>query len=269
MKSQQQAPDPPRPWGCYTVPDDENLPVRVGPRDLWLSHRHEEIWLAAAPVAPDEGPNGPGPDPPDDGGWKRWATEPGRRDVRLVPAFPDRPVIVQPERSFHLVGGTSARVFVRVPLFIRVELGTGELLEEIPTVTMSDTWWGGFLEGELCYWLATTARRTWSRELLEPHLAVCPLALHNRSDGDLHVEKVAFRVMHLCLFHGHGGFWADETRVRYQGDVEGSQIDTTGRAPQEAAGAPLVAPPRVPAPAGLRARTFHRLWTFSSLGLGS
>jgi hypothetical protein len=261
------------PWGSFSLEEGSPQVRRVGPRDLWFLLQQGEVRLADAPAEPGSPePSAQSGTPEHAVAWTRWAL-PGsdRGPVRLSlrPAFPDRALIVQPEVPFALLPRAEARVFVRIPLSIQVELEqpTGEslLLRTIPTIELSDTWWGGFLDGDLCYWLPTSARREVTPELLEPHLAICPLLMVNEAVSDLPVEKLSFRVEHLSLFSDGQGFWADESRVRYQGDDEGSHIDMTGRAPAEASDPKLVLAPPIPA-RGIRALTFHRLRYLSGLG---
>lgn len=218
-------------------------------------------------------PTGPGKEAE----WTRWATPAGERDVLLRPTLPDRPLVLEPEWPFRLLPGAEARVFVRVPLWVRIEvrLGSGERggsrsvkLTELPTVVMSDTWWGELHQGELAYWLPTTARRAMAPRLFAPHLGVCPLVMQNRADEDLQVEKVALRVDHLSLFASEGRIWSDESRVVYQGAEAGSRIDMTGKAPSEAGDADLVVGPRMPVQRGFTARTFDRLRALHGLGGG-
>jgi hypothetical protein len=259
----------PAPWGRIELPTAVTLPHRVGPRDLWFAFRHREI-LVATSRAP-EGTQVPAPEPPETSSWSRWAVPGEERTVVLRPILPDRAVVLQSELPFSLLPRAEARIYVRIPLWIRVEtVGNGAtLLMELPTVDLSDTWWGGFMEGELCYWLHTHARREMPAELIQPYLAICPLLLVNRSGADLRVEKFAFRVAHLSLFLHRGGLWADESVVRYQGEAEGSQIEITGHPPPEAAGAARVAEPRIPVVRSFTARTFQRLKAFPGIGGGT
>jgi hypothetical protein len=266
------------PWGRHDIPPDSTLPLRLGPRDLWFRAQSGEVWIAHgdAPQPKTRRSEAPlAPEPPQDVEWSRWATPGGEREVELRPALPDRAVVLKPERSFRLLPRAEARVYVRVPLWLRIELPTAEgsdalLLESIPSLAMSDTWWGSFTEGELTYWLPTTARREMRPELHVPHVAVCALQMLNRSGSELEVENLAFRVAHLSLFvDGNGHFWGDETRVTYQGEAEGSQINMSGKPPPDAGDARLVASPRSPVQKGFRARTFQRLMTLPGLGGGA
>ncbi|TVP74837.1 MAG: hypothetical protein EA352_09725 [Gemmatimonadales bacterium] len=215
----------------------------------------------------------PDPDP----GWSRWALAGDEGTLWLRPCLPDRPLVLQPEAPFVLLPRASARVFIRVPLWIRVEWqegspdpeaipGEGTILTEQPVTTLSNTWWGDVMEGELAYWLETRARRVYRENLRAAHLAICPLVLENRSTTELQVDKLAFRTIHLGVFGDGTGFWGDESRVRYQGESEGSEVEVSGRPPEEAGNPVLVTPPRVPPVRGIRARTFQRLRGISTLG---
>ncbi|MEX1256529.1 MAG: DUF432 domain-containing protein [Gemmatimonadota bacterium] len=269
----------PAPWGSYDLSSGEPRAVRIGPRDLWLHRRNGEIWLALGPppsgfeirTSRDEAPPSV---PPEGSGWSRWATPSGEAKVSLRPVFPDRALVLQPERPFRLLPRAKARVYVRVPLWVRVELPLTDtpnrtaLLDEIPLSPLSDTWWGALSHGELAYWLPTTARREMRPELWSPHLAACPLLVTNQASDDLQVEKLAFRVAHLSLFTAEGRFWADESAVTYLGEGEGAQVEMAGLPPAEAPNGRLVMGPRIPAHRGMRARTFGRLAAFPFPGGG-
>lgn len=257
------------PWGEHSLPPEGEATVEIGPLTLWVRSRADEIWLAH--VSGDWTSRGGAAvrEPPsDEEGWVRWPVPKDTDGIRLTPAFPPRPLVVKPELSFRLLPRSGARIFVRVPLWVRVEArgGEGAVLTEIPTVVLSDTWWGEVTEGELGYWLPTTARRRVTPGRAGPHQAVCPLDLSNRSDSELEVRKIALRVAHLSIFAGKEGFWSDVTRVRYRGEAEGSDIDVAGRAPDEAGEATRLADPRSPLTRSFRARSFSRLRSLSGLG---
>jgi hypothetical protein len=263
------------PWGPHELGEGRTVPLEIGPTQLWIRAEAGELRVArGAPVTIEAARRARRtlpPEPPEDLDWTRWATPGGERAVSLVPALPDRTVVLEPESPFRLLPRAEARVYVRVPLWIRIELSLGGeegvvLLDEIPSLAMSDSWWGDFQAGELVYWLPTTARREMTPELHLPHLAVCPLRLVNGSRSALGVEKLALRVGHLSLFALEGRIWADESLVRYQGEAEGSQIEMSGAPPPEAPGAVPVRGPRAAAPKSFRARTFERLRQLPGMG---
>ena len=198
--------------------------------------------------------------------WTRWATA-SDGAVLLAPVLPDRPAVVVPEVPFHLPPGARARVYVRIPLWARLALADGPdvTLVEIPSIVMSDTWWGDFVSGELAFWLPTQARRTLSDDVFEPHLVICPLELRNDSDDVLPVERIAVRVAHMTIFQDENGLWANEMRVRYEKDAEGSRIEMGVGPPGEAVDATPIAPPRRRPERGFRALTFGRLLQAANL----
>lgn len=260
-----------RPWGAHELPANEEVrEVRVGPLSLWARARADEVWMAHAAGEWTLRVERPAREPPPENeGWVRWSVGASGDGIRLSPAFPSRPLVVKPEPPFRLTSGARARVYVRVPLWVRVTVPAADerQLTEVPTVNLSDTWWGEFANGELAYWLPTSAGRSVGPGSFAPHRAICPLDLSNRSGDMLEVERVALRVGHLSIFVGDRGFWADVTRVRYRGGEEGSDVHVTGRAPDESnGGAVRVAAPREPVSRGFRARTFSRLRALSGLG---
>lgn len=266
------APRPlPPPWGSHALPAEESLELEIGPLVLRARLRNHEIWLAHHPgdrVRPREET----PPEPDEGAeeWVRWPVPPEASSIHLSPVLPPRPLVAQPELSFRLLSRAEARVYVRVPVWVRIEIDLGperRRLAEVPAVVLSDTWWGGFADGELCYWLPTTARRRIDAAVFAPHLVVCPLQLLNGSAEELEVDRIALQVAHLTIFEDRGRLWADETRIRYRGDEEGSEIRMSGLAPAEAPDAVRIVAPRVPLPTGFRARAFARLRALRALGL--
>lgn len=241
--------DTPFDWGDHEVLEGVEHSLRLGPLELGFTRASDELRLRFG-------------DPP----WARWVPKQWTGWIRLAPVFPDRLVVVKPESDFWLQRGARARVFLRIPLQVRVEaLGpTAVPLIDVPTEAMSDTWWGSPEAGELSYWLDTRARRRVLDDEFEEHLCVCPLQLENSSGEDLNVDRIALRVEYLSIYRDGQRLLADETRVRYMGDDAESRIEMAGHAPAEAPEAPRISAPRSPMSRGFTAKTFARLR--SSLG---
>lgn len=258
--------DPTTIWGERPLPaSGETQRVDIGPLTLWFTALQNEVWLAFQRASEDA--PAPGEEPPADLDWSRWALSDAPHQLRLRPVLPDRLVVVKSEHPFTLLRKAKARVYARVPAWVRVEAvegsrSKGTTLMEIPTEILSDTWWGDFLTGELGYWLTTKARRELTDQLFEPHMVLSTLQLVNRSEDALPVEKLAWRVEHLSTYEKDGRLWAEETKVDYLGDTEGSEIHMEDRPPKEAAGAREISPARAQVK-GLRARTFLRLRALS------
>ena len=256
-------------WGDRPLPArGETQRLQVGPLTLWLRGAGDEIWITfvrsigARPFVAET--------PPDEAVWSRWALPGGAGHLHVAPAFPERPLVVKSEHPFTLMRRASVRIYGRVPVWVRVEMvtdpdGKRALLTEIPTVALSETWWGDFRDGELAYWLVATGRRELTPDLFEDHTVLSTVQLDNVSEDDLQVEKLSLRVEHLSIFEKDGWLWAEEVRVEYLGEDEGTEIHMDDLPPREAAGAREISPARHRS-RSLRARTFARLKALSGWG---
>jgi hypothetical protein len=255
-------------WGHHRLPGDAPSTLQIGL--LWIAAqlRGDEVWLAHGRAEPGEPTSAA---PPEDSDWSRWAASGAMEGLDILPLPPDRPLVLQPERPFHLLPGANARIYVRVPVWVQVRVPgpRGSLLQEIPSLVLSDTWWGTFTEGEICYWLHIMARRAAPPEIFLPDRILCPVDLSNQAREELPVEKILLRCQHLSVFKGEGCLWSDEVKIRYKGEEVGSVLEMSGTAPPEAAGATLVSPPRTPPAKGFTARTFARIRGFPGLGMAS
>ena len=252
-------------WGRYRLPRDEALRMRIASLTLFVRKQGDEIWIAHS-LAQEGDP--PPVEPDGQEGWSRWGASQSPDEIEILPSLPDRPLVLRPENPFNLLPDARARVYVRVPVWVRVGVpgARGGLLLEISTVTLSDTWWGSPVEGRICYWLDILARRETPPSVSRSDRILCPLDLVNGASEELAVEKILLQVGHLSLFRGDGSLWSDEIRVRYRGETEGSELEVTGRTPPEAPGATRLMPPRSPAPKGFSARTFSRIKALPGFG---
>lgn len=243
-------------WREITMQAGSARTLALGPLELHLARDDDEIRVATRR-----------PDAEGELEWGRWAPGPafdGR--LRLAPVFPDRPVIVKPEEDFWLLRGAEARIFVRVPLWVRLETAEedpGILITE-PTSVLSDTWWGTPAEGELGYFLETGARRRIRPEEFLEHVCVCPVQLVNASDSDFLVTHFALRPLFLGIYRDGTRLWSNVTRVRYRGEALDSALDVDQGPPPEAEAAEVARPPARVMGRGFTARTFSRIR--SSLG---
>jgi hypothetical protein len=250
----------PRPWGVLPLGAGDEHQMELGTLHLTLRRSERELWVRLHRAADGD---------PEGSEWSRWAV-PTDGLVELRPAVPDRLLVVSHEHAYHLPPRGESRVFVRIPLFVRVVVvrSDGEdVVADAPSVVLSDTWWGTFVEGELAYWLTTKARVQLDQSLFLHHFGMCALRLTNQSEVALPVERFAVRVAHLTLFSDGSRNWTDEVHVRYEDSPEGSAIRFSRKPPAEAGDVQRLARPRVPLERGFHAKTFDRLRSLSNLGL--
>ncbi len=259
----------PRPWKDYPIEVGKTELVDFGPLRLWWKFHQKDFWTAAK--NPDyfeqDRPAEPrGPIEEDD--WVRLALEEKFEAVRLSPRLPDRPVVAQPETPLEMRPGSKISLYIRCPLRVRIDLvGKQEMsVGEVPSVLLSNTWFGSLTEGELCYWISSSAARQIEPDPWQPpYLAICSVTIHNHSEDDLKVERICMRVNNLALFEHQGQLWSDVMEAHYRGGPEISEVRPTGRVPSNASGAKKICPPRQPLKEALVAKTFRTLRSLPGL----
>ena len=110
------------PWTERSIVDNTVSCCRLGPLRIWWKGHHGELWLAYDHLGAEELDAASPGEPPDEADWSRWVLKDSPSSLRFSPLFPDRPVVVKPEYPFLLTSRAEARIYVRCPLWVRVEL---------------------------------------------------------------------------------------------------------------------------------------------------
>lgn len=259
-----------RRWGEFPLPLEVSSRWEFGPLQLWCKIVHNDFWVTYQHQELEKGAGRQNSiEPPEEVCWSRWPLKGAYERIRVSPLFPGLPVVVKPESPFILTPQAKTKVYVRCPLWIRLELvGKPNLtIEEVPTVVLSKTWFGEFTDGELCYWISSAARSQIETDPDRLFMAICPIHISNQSKEELIVEKICLRVGRLSLFDSKGQLWAGETRIAYDGSSNFSLVETTQKSPIEAGGGKLIAPPRNPASKNFAEKTFASLKSLPGIGL--
>lgn len=253
-------------WGEMNLQPDTVNKWQNGPLVIWFQKLENELWVGYQYFSADADPV---PEtPPADLNWSRFTIDTPNPKLDICPVFPDRSVVIKTEYPFWLTTKAQVKIYVRVPIWVRVEIKSAKIkLAEIPVVVLSNTWFGDNTSGQLCYWISSSARQTMEPDAGRQFLAICPINIKNKTEEDLLVEKFCFRVSELSLFYDGEQLWSDETRVNYRGSGDISLIDVTGKAPQEAKSARKIGEPRHPRKKGITQKTFETLKDLSGIGL--
>lgn len=248
-------------WPIITINDREVYRHRVGPLTIFMKRLLNEIWVASTR---DESIRGTPSELPEKPEWVRMSLPGDFEKYRLQPVMPDMPVIIDTEHAYRFVSKTSTRVYSRIPVWVRIAPESREdlVIADIPTVILSETWFGTFTDGEPSYALSSTARRILTEDLLEPHLVVCPLEIRNNSDDELKFEKVCLRVERLSIYARENALWSDETVINYQGMDSSTDTEMKGVRPRESGDAKLLSKPRSPVRKSIGQKTFRLLKDF-------
>ncbi len=209
-------------WVPRTLPHGKAALWRLGPVRVWLQ-RDKDEWLFAV----ERGENArirdcsmvPLDVAPAGLEWDPIVLSPEFRDFTVMPVPPDRPVVLRGTRPILLPPKQKAVFFARAPVFLKFIAMSGDDpsktadLKTIPSMIMSDTWFGDTMDGVLCYALRVSAAR--DHEDLEPgpNHAVCPVMIENKGTEGLTFEKVCLHLEHADIYRGRDHMWSSEINV--------------------------------------------------------
>ena len=254
-------------WKAYPLPDDTPQRFRFGDLLLWVKTAHDEIWLDYRYLPQGQAIDPSYSEPTDeDYSWQRWTIPGKQKELQLGPIFPDLPILVTPEFPFRMVPGVTTTIYVRVPVWVELLIGDSRVTA-IPSVVLSKTWFGHFLEGELCYWISSGARKAINPDPERPYMAICPIQIRNTADIELQVEKICLRVEQLDLYSHENQLYGNETRMIYKGVSTTSEVQVSRGAPKAAPKAKQITPARLPQSRSMTARTFSTLKEIPGFGL--
>ncbi|MCH8475997.1 MAG: DUF432 domain-containing protein [Opitutales bacterium] len=151
--------------------------------------------------------------------WTRYAFREEEEGVSLIPAFPDRSLVVRPKSPLQLPPKNKVTFYVSIPLWVRLQFGekTPVTVENLPTVILSNTWFGLPTEGELCYALKTSAVRDLSLAQKGDHRAICPLTVKNESEEVFPITKLSLPTNYLGLYQGTTRWWTNPMEILHLG----------------------------------------------------
>jgi hypothetical protein len=261
-------------WDVRQLDTETCYETKLGLAKIWLRHTYYD-WYVAYQLMPfttradllrtyqrpvRREPPGLAPT-----AWRRWVFERGTRSVRLLPLAPDRSVVVQPDLPTRIPPGQRALIFVTLPLWIGVAVGEDEVnkLCEVPTTVLSNTWFGDFASGELCYSLRSRAKRKLEPAEQAVHSAVCPLQVTNASSTSLEFVHLCLQAEHLSIYQVPGRLWTNRVDVVFEGTE--SQITMVPAGPDTEGHATLLHPARRVAERSLVRKSFQFLKTLAGI----
>ncbi len=203
-------------WAPHALEPGKIHALRVGPLQLWLAHRGDEMHLAARLIDETDARAEPDPDQPaeaDVAAWRRWVCGIRPIQIALEPRLPPRPVIVRPAMPVTVLPGEEVAFFVSIPIRVAVlcvrDGGEQREVCEEPSVLLSNSWFGPPIEGELCYAVKTRARRHLDELRHDAHLAVCPVTIQNSDSRSLTFERLCLRTQSLGIYAGEHHLWTN------------------------------------------------------------
>ncbi len=218
-----------RAWGKFTLPETENLSWFFGTHHLYVKKDHRECKIALEKNDNDK------TDANDDKNnsqtlkeydWKSYIID--TEDISVLPALPDRPIIVKLSCPVKLAPRMSFDLYIPVPLWIQIYQGeerNKQLLLNEPLTTLSDTWFGEVDKGELSYDLEVEIIREINQEddTLVP-VIFCPIHITNQSTLMLDIQNIFFQVPYLSVYSFGNKLTGTKTYMNFKGTDPVSNI---------------------------------------------
>ncbi|MDA0838229.1 MAG: DUF432 domain-containing protein [Planctomycetota bacterium] len=258
-------------WQPQQIPEDSITHWQIGPLKIWIKRLGNEWQIAYQREVEAEEvliPASTDVPVPENLGWTRWVTAGGDDTLKFVPVMPDRPVIVRPESPMRFPTGTDAVFYASVPIWIRVTVGKEHpvTLCEIPSVVLSNTWLGDQMQGELCYSMRTSARRSIASIPIRPHRASSTVLIHNDAEAELEFTRLSIRVQHLNIYWMDNRLWSNKVHVVFQDGENGAKLDYESKAPGSDGAVPVsqMSTAREPIKKSIFRKTFLDLKEFTT-----
>lgn len=257
-------------WEPITIEKNRPYFWQIGTFKLWIKKIDDELLLSYEQSSEgEESQTLITAEPQEDTenlAWNRFVIKDESNVLQLVPALPERAVVVNSESPVKILPGNGALFFISIPIWVQVYAGEKKktLISEIPTIVLSNTWFGDPMNGELCFSLSTRARRSIVDTHVPPSRAVCPVWIKNGSQTQLDLQKLCVHVEHLKTYKGKKQLWTNEVYVTFTGEDQLSQVTFSRKTPTIEEGCTLICKERIPVDQSLIQRSFSILKYFTN-----
>jgi hypothetical protein len=184
----------------------------------------------------------------------------------IVPALPDRPVIIKPEKIFTILAGTTIDIFARIPVWIQLyasSVKVENLIIEFPSIELSSTWFGDPDNGELAYSLPGTIHYQFVKEKITAYDAICPIQIRNDSDSVLNFQRLSVPVNELNIYSNQQILVSNQVRFHYKGEDKTSEVQIVSGSPTLVENLKQLSSARSKVNTGLLHKSFHMIKSFT------
>ena len=157
--------------------------------------------------------------------WTYFISE--RSEINILPALPDRSLVLKPSHLVRVMPKTSIMNFIRIPIWVQFYTGAVKpenMVFEFPVEDLSSTWFGEPDIGELAYSLPHPTETAFTQPLLQSNYAICPLNISNESTEILDFQRLLVSVRYLSIYNEGDLLCTNETKVRYKGELHSNEV---------------------------------------------
>jgi len=254
-------------FGDYSLARGETQRWRMGPKTMWVSHAEREWRVATSegddPLEPELEIAQPDLEPTGEGLRLFRFVAPAGDGFRILPALPDRPIIVRSDDPVLILPGSEVSFYISCPLWVQVWFSRAtQPAIDAPIFRPSDTWFGSdTTKGELCYASRTSARQGFDSLPIRHHRAVSEVQIRNRASTALQLQQLKLPAPQLSLFATESGaLWTERLTFDRDDKASGAQAEMTNHPPTGLELSPLNRPRRT-LRKGFLVDAFGGLWS--------
>lgn len=207
-------------FGKHQIPPGNVKSFDLGCMMLEIK-REKEGWFLKSTV----GSNGEDSTPEKTADTGEYFQTGKSNSVVIAPALPEKPLVFKSSR-LTILSGEKLTFFLKIPLSIQIyspKLSDENLLKEIPSKRLSDTWFGEPDEGEAAFALGSEYFLNFDTIETTPLEAVCPVTIFNHSSALFEVQRLMIRVENLSVYLNSGKKTTSMVQLEYKGqEVLGS-----------------------------------------------
>jgi hypothetical protein len=224
-------------WDSFNINDGEYGYFQLRKLHLWIKKNYQE-WIVGWKQKPEyqDGISMQILDacPEESIEWHRKVVKNTDSLIHLSPLMPEKAVVVKPESALQITAGAEALFYVSIPVWIGVFTGKPQsALFEIPTVSLSNTWFGEPHNGSLCYSLKTSIYSILSNFNLNSNEAVCPVQIKNTTSVDLDFTRLCIQTDYLNIYKIDKEMWTNRLHVHFRGFDKESNIIYENSCPEK------------------------------------
>ncbi|WP_097460817.1 hypothetical protein [Mangrovitalea sediminis] len=183
--------------------------------------------------------------------------------LRMMPALPDRSVVIRPYHPLYIPAGGYCTIYVSTGAWLRLQVGDKQTqLLELPIVVPSMTWVGKTtMDGELCYASNTFARLALEALPKRSWRVITPVRIVNRRKDALLLERFSLPSPMLPVFKSEQNWlWTPEVTVTCEKDIAEAKLAVAPHAPADAGKCELLCHARQEPEKGGLVKAFDRIF---------
>lgn len=226
-------------WTSHHIPHMGIGHWKIGPLELWI-RRYENEWRIYSrslenPSLKDIAVQIPSPENhPPNINVLRFGVQETTDTLTFQPVLADRPIVVRPEKPFHLPKKEEVSIYVMHSVWLRINFGKQQvMLTTLPIYRPSDTWFGpSTIDGELCYSARSKAKIRFNDLELYPYRAVTKIQLQNKSSQDLFLERIKVPLPSLSLYLSENQVFFTDSMI-YSKQPDAKEVNITYNPPPQ------------------------------------